>query len=96
VDSRARFLASAPARPVRRLVSGDAIGWRGLLGLEAPDGRRRVVATDAALVAFTHERLKTLLAEPEAERLIDLLATGGAMDPLSPAELRGRLERLVA
>lgn len=48
---RARFLASAPARPVRRLVSGDAIGWRGLLGLEAPGGRRRVVPTDAALVA---------------------------------------------
>ena len=95
-EERARFLALAPARPVRRLVPGDAIGWRGLLGLEAPGGRRRFVPTDAALVAFTHERLKTLLAEPEAERLIGLLATRGAMDAVSKAELRGRLERLVA
>ena len=31
-----------------------------------------------------------------AERLIDLLAARGAMDALSQAELRGRLERLVA
>ncbi len=93
---RARFLASAPARPVRRLVCGDAIGWRGLLGLEAPDGRRRVVPTDAALVVFTHERLKALLADPESERLIDLLATRGAVGALSQPELRARLERLVA
>ncbi len=93
---RARFLASAPARPVRRLVAGDAIGWRGLLGLEAPGGRRRVVPTDAALVVFTHERLKALLADPESERLIDLLATRGAVGALSQPELRARLERLVA
>jgi hypothetical protein len=93
---RALFLASAPARPVRRLVPGDAIGWRGLLGLEAAGGRRRVVQTDAALVAFTHEHLKALLAKPEAEGLIALLAASGAMHPLSETELRGRLERLVA
>lgn len=95
-EERARFLASAPARPVRRLVPGDAIGWRGLLGLESPSGRRRFVPADAALVAFTHDRLKTLLAEPESERLIGVLATRGAMDTLSKAELRSRLERLVA
>jgi small-conductance mechanosensitive channel len=93
---RAGFLASAPARPVRRLVPSDPIGWRGLLGLEATGGRRRVVPTDAALVAFTHERLKALLAEPEAERLIALLAASGSMQAFSQAELRGRLERLVA
>jgi hypothetical protein len=93
---RALFLASAPARPVRRLVPGDAIGWRGLLGLEAAGGRRRVVQTDAALVVFTHEHLKALLAKPEAEGLIALLAASGAMHALSETELRGRLERLVA
>jgi small-conductance mechanosensitive channel len=93
---RARFLASAPARPVRRLVPGDAIGWRGLLGLEAAGGRRRVVPTDAALVAFTYEHLKVLLAGPEAEHLIAVLAASSATHALSRTELRSRLERLVA
>lgn len=93
---RTRFLSSAPARPIRRLVPGDAIGWSGLLGLEAPGGRRRAVPTEAAVVAFTHERLKALLAEPEAERLIALLARSRTMHTLTEAELRDRLERLVA
>lgn len=71
---KTRFLALAPARPVRRLGPGAPVGWAGYLGLEPMAARRRSVPVQADIMAFDRGGLAKLMASPEGEHLVDRLA----------------------
>jgi small-conductance mechanosensitive channel len=84
---KARFLAHAPARPLRRLGGGSPVGWAGLTGLEAPAARRRTIPVHADLIVFERSLLADIMLRPAGQQLVQSLRRAPQFAALSDEEI---------